>query len=289
MTLVTGVGGWIEVPEGWAREKAKGPWPFVTAERFRRPDGSIYVWSSRSHRKRSAHPLGSTWWAPRARGWWIGILFAVGSACFVLGSFAPYAVAVGSNADDITYFVGSIFFTSAAFLQFREAVGAAAGPQAAGEDPRRPGSWRILGWAPWRIDWWATAVQFAGTLFFNMSTFAVIRNFDITRAERRVWAPDLLGSICFLVASALAWAEAGHAWWSWRPRAMGWQIVALNLFGSIAFGASAVAAYIVKDTGELWNTALAGAGTFVGAICFLVGGLLLLPERTAPPAPDEPD
>jgi hypothetical protein len=60
---------------------------------------------------------------------------------------------------------------------------------------------------------------------------------------------------------------------------------ALNVAGSIAFGVSAVAAYIVPDTGEVWNTAAAGAGTFVGALCFLAGGLLLLPERTAPPDP----
>jgi len=286
---VNGVRSWIEVPEGWVRERARGPWPFVTAERFRRPDGTSVVWSSRSHRKRSLDPVGTTWWAPGARGWWIGVLFAIGSACFALGAFAPYADAVGSTTDNATYFIGSLFFTSAAFLQFREAVGAAAAPQAAGEDPRRPTSWRILGWAPWRIDWWATSVQFCGTLFFNVSTFAAPRSLDLTQAERRVWAPDALGSVAFLVASALAWAEAGHAWWSWRPRDIGWRIAALNLLGSIAFGVSAVAAYIVPDSGELRNTAVAGAGTFVGAICFLVGGLLLLPERTMPPDPTEPE
>src|SRR6185312_12924002 len=105
-------------------------------------------WSSRAHRKRSGAAGGSTWWAPGARGWWIGVLFAIGSTCFALGSFPPYAVAVGDTADDITYFVGSIFFTSAAFLQFREAVGAAQAHEEEGQDPRRPGSWRILGWAP---------------------------------------------------------------------------------------------------------------------------------------------
>ena len=115
----------------------------------------------------------------------------------------------------------------------------------------------MLGWAPWRIDWWSTSVQFVGTLFFNLSTFAAIRASTCTQVERRVWTPDVLGSICFLVASALAWAEAGHAWWSWRPRSIGWRIAALNLIGSIAFGVSAVAAYVVPDTGELLNTALA--------------------------------
>jgi len=274
--------GWIELPEGWSRESTKGPWPFVTAERFRRPDGSVVHWTSRSHRKRQARAVGSTWWAPTARGWWIGVLFAIGSTCFAVGAFPPYAVAVGQRADDITFFAGSIFFTSAAFLQYAEAAAAARRPEAEGELPRRPPSWRVLTWAPWRIDWWSTAVQFVGTLLFNVSTFAAIRaGFDTAQIDHRVWMPDLLGSIAFLVASALAWAEAGHGWWSWRPRSIGWRIAAANMVGSIAFGVSAVAAYVVPRTGELVSSALANLGTFVGAVCFLVGALLLLPERVA--------
>lgn len=213
------------------------------------------------------------------------MLFAVGSACFAVGSFPPYAVAVGETTDDITFFVGSIFFTSAAYLQWREAVGVARGPEADGGDPRRPRTWRVLGWAPWRIDWWATSVQFVGTLLFNVSTFAAIRHgLEPLEAERRVWAPDALGSVAFLVASLLAWAEAGHAWWSWRPRSIGWRIAACNLGGSIAFGVSAVGAYVVQPSGDLLDAALANLGTFVGAVGFLVGGLLLLPERTRGPA-----
>jgi len=51
-----------------------------------REDGLVVRWESRRHRKHlkeeAAH--GSTWWAPGARGWWIAVLFAVGSALFVL-------------------------------------------------------------------------------------------------------------------------------------------------------------------------------------------------------------
>ena len=51
--------------------------PFVTRETFRRPDGRIVTWTSRARRKQ--HSLldtgrGSTWWAPGAIGWWIGVL-----------------------------------------------------------------------------------------------------------------------------------------------------------------------------------------------------------------------
>ena len=61
----------------------------------------------------------------------------------------------------------------------------------------------------------------------------------------------------------------------------------LNLVGSIAFGVSAVASY-VTSSGQLLSVALTNLGTFVGAICFLVGAILLLPERTLESPDTEP-
>lgn len=49
--------------------------------------------------------------------WWIAVLFAIGSVCFVVGPFPGYVQLVGSGADGITFFVGSLFFISAALLQ----------------------------------------------------------------------------------------------------------------------------------------------------------------------------
>ena len=49
--------------------------------------------------------------------------------------------------------------------------------------------------------------------------------------------------------------------------------------GSVAFGVSAVASYLTPDSGEPRNVELVNLGTFVGALCFLVGAALLLPER----------
>jgi hypothetical protein len=42
-----------------------------------------------------------------------------------------------------------------------------------------------------------------------------------------------------------------------------------------------VGAYVVPSTGQLRNVELSNLGTFVGALCFLGGAVLLLPERTA--------
>ena len=91
------------------------------------PDGVIVRWESRHHRKHQKPAIGSTWWAPRCRGWWIAILFAIGSLLFAIGSVPAYASAVGAIGDTVTYFVGSLFFTTASFLSYREAVDAAPG------------------------------------------------------------------------------------------------------------------------------------------------------------------
>ena len=65
---------------------------------------------------------------------------------------------------------------------------------------------------------------------------------------------------------------------------MSWWIVAMNLGGSIAFLLSAFAAYINPETGEIANIPVANLGTFIGAVGFFVGALLLVPEmRDAPP------
>jgi hypothetical protein len=215
--------------------------------------------------------------------WWIGGLFMIGSACFGLGSVPFYF----ENADPAvvagTFFIGSIFFTSAAFLQWRQAVGAST-------DEARPPSNPIaarLGWSPQSVDWWATSVQLVGTVFFNISTFAATREgLDLEQQKRVIWAPDVAGSICFLVASGLAYAQLNKGVWPRSDHSVGWRINGLNLVGSIAFGAAAVAARYLTTTGEPANIRVVNAGTLVGAVCFFVGAALL-PAQAAGAA-DEP-
>jgi hypothetical protein len=250
--------------------------PFVTIVDHLQPDGAVARWESRRHRKHLRGPsaAGSTWWAPTARGWWIAVLFAVGSLLFAVGAVPAYASAVGSRWDAVTFFAGSLFFTSAGFLAYREAVDA--GPQPPGSARRR-----FFVFQPGRIDWLATAVQLAGTLFFNVSTGNAVR-VDLTAeaANQHVWRPDAVGSICFLVASGLAWFEVCHGWAAWRPRSWSWWITLANLIGSVAFGVSAAAGYINPATGQVHNAERSNLGTLIGAVCFLAGALLLLPERT---------
>lgn len=254
-----------------------GPGPFVTLVEYERPDGLLARWDSRHRKHAGSGPPGGTWWAPGARGWWIGVLFAGGSTLFALGAFPGYAGAVGTRSDSVTYFIGSLFFTLAAFLQYRESVDSGPGG--------RPHGWRkVVVYRPRQIDWWASSVQLAGTVFFNVST-AVAVNDDLSAqvARHHVWRPDAVGSVCFLVASAMAWFEVSHGWTSWAPRSLAWWITLLNLVGSLAFGGSAIASFVVPATGQIRNAELSNLGTFVGALCFLAGAVLLLPERTEPP------
>ena len=128
---------------------------------------------------------------------------------------------------------------------------------------------------PGQIDWQATAVQLVGTLEFNVSTFAAIfAAVGTAQARHHVWRPDVFGSVCFLVASALAWFEACHGWAAWRPRSLAWWITGVNLLGSVAFGFSAVASYVIPGTAELLSVPVANLGTFIGAVCFLAGAML---------------
>ena len=280
--------GFVEVPTDWKSVDHRRVVGFVTSQTWRRPDGRLVTWVSRAHRKgpRPGATAEGTWWAPHALGWWVAVLFIIGSTCFAIGPAPGYLAWVGYRADAVTFFVGSIFFTSAALCQYIQTVRV---PRALGDTATHVHT-PFLGIEPRRIDFWAAGVQFIGTLFFNVTTFNALRtNIDY---QQHIWTPDWRGSICFLVASELAYLEVGHRVFSWMPRSRSWRITALNLLGSVFFGISAIASYTSPTTGAPVSVFWTNAGTFAGAVCFLVGALLLLPERTETvsgqvPAPDQ--
>lgn len=179
----------------------------------------------------------------------LGVLFGLGSLCFAAGSVPLYFAHVPAAAVAWTFVVGSVCFTSAAAFQL------------AGTPRMR------------RLDFGASAVQLAGTVCFNVSTFAATRDLAAPQSRHLVWAPDVYGSICFLVASWLAYLAL-------RPRGtvphdIDRLVAVLNLAGSVAFGVAAVAARYVGDSTEVTDVALVNLGTFAGAVCFLAGAALL--------------
>jgi hypothetical protein len=204
----------------------------------------------------------------------MSILFSAGALCFAVAAVASQWGTPGEWID-VTFFIGSIMFTSAAYLQYLETVNVEHDPARSAHRQR----WRPASWEPRRIDWLAALIQLIGTLFFNLSTFAAMRHgLSTHQANRRVWAPDVFGSICFLLSSELAYAEVCHRWVCLRLRSLSWRIVALNLLGSIAFGVAAIASLLEPSTGLPLSARIANAGTALGGLCFFLAALALMPE-----------
>ncbi|MDW4572703.1 hypothetical protein R8Z57_07940 [Microbacterium sp. M3] len=186
--------------------------------------------------------------------------FAIGSVFFAVGVVPWYADAVGPVWDAATFFAGSIFFTLAGFIQL-----ALSGRR----PPRRTSSPADF------ADWWSAAIQFVGTLLFNVSTGAVLVGaIQATSTPSTGWTPDAWGSAAFLLSSivALVAAYRRHELWDHDARTVHgtW----LNMAGSVAFGFSAVGAYVLPATEELFNLRWVNLGTFVGAVCFFLAAVL---------------
>jgi len=213
-------------------------------------------------------------WAPHRASWWIAVLFAVGSLCFLVAPLPSFLDRVGPQTVAGTFFVGSLFFTAAAALQWLETVNTEYESNVA-----VGGSVRAFVWRPRGVDWWSSGIQLVGTLFFNVTTLRGLTvSIDSPSYNHLVWQPDALGSICFLVSGCLAYVEVAGRRPGRPPRTVEGAIVAVNLTGCVAFGVSAVAGFVLPATGLPVNVALTNAFTSAGALCFLVGALLLLPE-----------
>jgi hypothetical protein len=86
------------------------------------------------------------------------------------------------------------------------------------------------------------------------------------RWSRLIGTLFAVGSVCFAVGPAPGY---------------------IDLVGSVAFGISAVASFIVPSTGSEIDVAAANWTTAIGAVCFLAGALILRsshPDDSAAPA-----
>ncbi|MCW1823418.1 hypothetical protein A5731_08370 [Mycolicibacterium conceptionense] len=180
-------------------------------------------------------------------------LFAIGASFFAIATVPGFPALAGAGITNALCFVGSWFFSTAAWMQL----------VLAGQGVER----------------WSAATQFAGTLLFNLSTGAAVWAHTIIGERRYVWAPDATGSLAFLISGALAVVAVGV----WSPRSVDWQAAWINMMGCVAFGVSALAAF-VRKTGVTVDERLANFGTFIGALCFLAAALMLRPHAASAPA-----
>jgi hypothetical protein len=193
-------------------------------------------------------------------------LFAIGSSLFAIGTAPGFATLAGAGATNLLCFIGSWFFTSAALIQLLLSK----------PSMSRPWETRSI-----RVEFLSAATQFVGTLRFNVSTGAALWAHRIPARRHFVWWPDAAGSVAFLVSGALGVVAVTLTVGIVRLKSREWLAAWINMLGSIAFGASAVGAFI-KRTGVTEDALVANLGTFIGALCFLIAALVMRPKRFSP-------
>ncbi|MGV9640587.1 hypothetical protein ACWEGS_25055 [Streptomyces sp. NPDC004822] len=275
-------------------QRAEGAGPFTTRLTWQPPGGGTAVWESRPARRRgvlaagpSGAPAGrSVSGDDRALGR-LRRLNAIAAIAFVLGGalFAAGAGVAQVGSGDATtcasiYFAGGLFFNTGGYVSLLQVVNAPR-HEPGGEGRLFTRAWRWWSYEPGRVDWLSTFVLFAGTLVFAVDLLdSFLQGLSVQQVNRLIWAPDVVGCLLFLISGHLGFVEICHrASPCLRRRDLGWWIVAVNQLGSVLFMVSALAAYTRPATGSLVNADIANWGTFLGAACFSLAGVLQLYER----------
>ncbi len=213
-------------------------------------------------------------WVPSDLNWWIAVLFMIGSSLFILGSLLYLAGNSNFHLINVVFFSGSLFFTSAGYSSYYQAINA----ETSVGDGMRPRARRVLAWQPARMDYWITSLLLLGTIMFNLNTFDAFLDLGWLGTDLLIWVPDTIGSILFLLSAILGVFELCHRLWCWQWHSISWWIVVTNFAGCVAFMISAVLAFVRPDP-ILDNLAVyATLFTLIGAVCFLVSSYLLWPE-----------
>jgi len=210
--------------------------------------------------------------------------FVIGGSLFSLGAlFAQLGIGTARTAD-VVYLVGGVFFTLGGYASVVQAVNA---PTDVDEHGALSSSrWRWWAFQPGHIGWLSAAVLFGGTLLFGVSLVAAFaENLTVRQSDGYIWFPDILGCVCFLLSGHLALLEVCHGRIGILTRDLGWWIVAVNQVGSVLFFLAGLAAFTRPATSDVISIGVVNWGTFLGALCFVVGGVLQAFERPAQGSP----
>jgi hypothetical protein len=92
----------------------------------------------------------------------------------------------------------------------------------------------------------------------------------------------MIACVCFLASGRLAMTLIGNGHFVVRPREVTWWVVAVNQIGSILFFLAGVAAFTRPSTSATLDAALVNWGTFAGAVCFAIGGVIQVFDTPTP-------
>ena len=148
--------------------------------------------------------------------------FVIGGSLFAIGAALAQGDVGGPRLAAGVYLLGGVFFCTGGGASVRLSRG------------RPP------------LEQLSALVLFAGTLVFAINLLdSLIGDLTPVQFDRLVWSPDMVGCALFLVSGHFAMVALSGSWLPcWRPRDLGWRIVALNQLGSILFMVSAVATFV---------------------------------------------
>ena len=174
-----------KLPAGWVRISSQTWGPFVIRElgapsrrrgcRIHRPARILREGHGPRRAPRpTGSPIGPNWATPcrpvvlREIGWWVGVLFMIGSACFAFGSVPSLSEVLSAKVISSIYFVGSLFFTSAGYLQY---VQASSAPVPVSTSPTSGSGSSHAAWVGGQPRYSCSA-----RLFFNVTTFEALEH-----------------------------------------------------------------------------------------------------------------
>jgi hypothetical protein len=270
-------------PDHWRLRRVDHAGWFTTGVTWDLPDGMSARWASRRARRRGLVELrdasGAVTGTARAEpvtarrlariNLIAAVSFILGGSLFALGAFLAQTGDDAARNIDAVYLVGGFFFSLGGYASVLQASNA---PTEIDQD----GSLTSARWRWWESrPWLSAAVLFVGTLLFAVSLVAAFAsNLTVRQENTWIWIPDILGCLCFLASGHLGVLEICHGRIGVRADEIGWWIVFVNQVGSVLFFLAGLAAYTRPATSTAVNLGVANWGTFLGAVCFVAGGVI---------------
>ncbi len=266
-------------PDSWERKGIRALGRFITELELIDEAGRHILWNARRHRK----GLGPLTNATRTEvesltrhlNRPIAIRFIIGASLFFIAALLSLLNLGSVFTQSLTYFIGSIFFTLAAYLQYVQSINNSDDIHL--QWVSRP--WRWWAWQPDRMDFWVVFSQFVGTIFFNFNTFDAFLSQTLGAELIGIGMPDLAGSILFLISGTFGVVEFNHHIIFWPRRSLQSSITIVNFWGCILFMGSAILTLVVFLSPSEWSALTSVGMTAAGALAFFTSSMLMLFEK----------
>ena len=145
--------------------------------------------------------------------------------------------------------------------------------------------WRWWGWDFHNVGFTAAFLLGFGCVIFSIAVITAIPGVvddDQWQVQQAlIWAPQTVGSVCFVLSGLLFTLEEQDVWYKPGLNRIGWYASFANLIGGIGFLISSIFGYLANWNGngevccQHWGTAF---NAFYGNWSFMVGSLILLLE-----------